>query len=58
VAAVNAMMLAMTVAGAMAAGVLLAYGVCQVMFRVFRVHVRSLVAAESAVKARAQAVQS
>ncbi len=53
------MVLAIAVAGALAGGVLLAYGVCQALFGLFHMHARSLKAERPAVKAAApQVVQS
>lgn len=44
-------MLACAILASLALGVLIAYGLCQIMFRVFRVHARS--AARSRVAAQA-----
>jgi hypothetical protein len=54
----SSMVLISAVLASLAAGVLLAYGVCMAMFGVFRMHVRQVAAGSARrVAARTQAVQ-
>jgi len=52
------MVLVCAVVGSLAAGVLLAYGVCLGMFALFHMHVRAMAAGKLAVKPATQSAQS
>ena len=46
-------MLVCAVLASLAVGVLVAYGICRVMFGIFRIHVRQIASARQVVTARA-----
>jgi hypothetical protein len=53
----GSIMLVSAVFGSLAAGVLAAYGVCQAMFALFRIHARTLTTGKPVVKATPQIAQ-
>ena len=50
----GSIVLVVAVFASLALGVLAAYGICQAMFALFQMHVRTLTVAKPVVKARAQ----